>query len=79
MEELKGSRELDWEELSDIQKIERMHGIVKTQKRRVENLKLEVEKLTEHSHGPVGEILLPFSSRRGPSESEHAIRSDKYF
>ena len=78
MEEHKISRELDWEELSDTQKIERMYSFVKNQKRIIENLKNNVEKLTEHRHGVNGEIFLPFSSSHAMPETGR-IREGKYF
>ena len=77
-ENVKCSREPYWEEMSDKDKVERMRYVVKTQKSIIERLSGEIEKLREHSHNASGEILIPYSSRRGTSEQERS-RSDKYF
>jgi len=52
-------REKYWHELTDPEKIERMHAVVKAMMHANEQLRAELSSMRDHQHGPGGDVLVP--------------------
>lgn len=77
----KPSRRLAWSEITDAQKIERMHDIVKQEGRELDRLREELYKLRYHQHKENGDMLIPYShsNSRGEIESMASPEAGPWF
>lgn len=73
---LQPRREKNWPELTDAEKIERMRDQVRLLKRIVDAHDRGVSALTNHSHGPTGELLVPLNSHRNTCEANYRRGED---
>jgi len=70
------AREKYWSELTDSAKIERMREIVKTQKRKMDELRTSIDALLKHGHNnQTGKMTLPFPEYIGDPYSEWVPRT----
>lgn len=72
-------RDKYWAELTDAEKIERMHTQVKMLMRQVESMGGIVANLRDHRHGSDGGLLVPMSNRNSMSESAGYRRGEEWF
>ena len=66
-----------WDDLPIEQKLERLREVVKAQERTIrylnDRLTHDVERLKEHGHDAIGQIVVPLESRRGYGMAEGKV------
>ena len=72
------SREKNWDELDDSQKIERMRSQVKLMRNMLEDVIKNTENLLQHSHGLNGNLLVPILDRN-VFDRPNYYSENKYF
>lgn len=58
-------RAKEWDELTDSEKIERMHGVVRDLRNKVNAIETNFFALSHHQHGPLGDVVGPITWDNG--------------
>ena len=70
-------RESFWNELNDAQKIERMHFVVKQQRKTIDYLVRINQDLLFHSHNQAGDVMVNLNKKQNfPRLSDFCINDD---
>ncbi len=75
-EDIKIYREKNWVELSDCDKITRIHDVVKRLINSNSKVQTKVNDLLHHQHGNDGKLLIPLKNNNCESEESSRLSND---